>query len=160
VLQNHFFACWEVGVCRAKCCALSVALAPGPSIGEIGRVDSTLGSQLKLRGKATEPDPNPLIQMILEVCNHAEDGSVFRSGCEGIPSSWCGPCYGTILKKCKAPTNMQSCMQAGSTSKLFSEMVKSIYILCSMVVCYGLKWRACQKKVTDDSWAPTMSSRC
>lgn len=139
MLQNRFFACCEVGVCRAKCCALSLALAEEPSLGEIGRVDSTRGSQLKLRGKATEPAQNPLIYIIAEVCNHAKDGSVFRSGCEGIPSSCCGPCHGTILEKCKAPTNMQSCMQAGSTSKFFSETVKSIYIVRSMAVCYGLK---------------------
>jgi hypothetical protein len=38
VLQNRFFAWCEVGACRARCCALS--LAPGPSHGGNGRVDS------------------------------------------------------------------------------------------------------------------------
>jgi hypothetical protein len=31
VLLNRFFAWCEVGACRARCCALSLALAPGPS---------------------------------------------------------------------------------------------------------------------------------
>jgi hypothetical protein len=154
---DRFLACCEVGVYRAKCCALSLALAPGPSLGEIGRVDSTRGSQLKLRDKATEPAPNPLKHIIREVCNHAKDGSVFRSGCQGIPCSCCEPCHGLILDKSKAPTNMQSCMQPGSKSKLFSEIVKSIYIVRSMVVCYGLKSAGlCEK---GDRWA-SMCSRC
>jgi hypothetical protein len=75
VLENHFFAWSEVGACRARCCALSLALAPGPSHGGIGRVDSTRVSQLKLRGKDTEPAQNPLIRIKIEVCNHAKGGS-------------------------------------------------------------------------------------
>jgi hypothetical protein len=67
VLQNRFFAWYEVGVCRARCCALSLALAPRPSHEGFGRVDSTPASQLKLRGKAPEPDQNPLMQFIIEV---------------------------------------------------------------------------------------------
>jgi hypothetical protein len=50
----------------------------------IGRVDSTRVSQLKLRGKATEPAQNPLIQIKIDVCNHAKGGSLFQSGCQGI----------------------------------------------------------------------------
>jgi hypothetical protein len=37
--------------------------------GGIGRVDSTRVSQLKLRGKATEPAQNTLIQITVEVCD-------------------------------------------------------------------------------------------
>jgi hypothetical protein len=48
MLQNRLFAWCEVGVCRAKCCALSLALAPEASHEGFGRVDSTLASQLKL----------------------------------------------------------------------------------------------------------------
>jgi hypothetical protein len=47
-------------------------------------MDSTRVSQLKLRGKATEPAQNPLIQIIIEVCNHAKGGSLFQSGCQGF----------------------------------------------------------------------------
>jgi hypothetical protein len=69
---------------RASCCALSLALAPGPSHGGIGRVDSTRVSQLKLRGKATEPAQNLVIQIMIEVWNNAKGGSLFQSGCHGI----------------------------------------------------------------------------
>jgi hypothetical protein len=41
-------------------------------------------SQLKLRGKATEPAQNPLIQNIVVVCDHAKGGNLFQSGCHGI----------------------------------------------------------------------------
>jgi hypothetical protein len=41
-------------------------------------------SQLKLRGKSTEPAQNPLIQIIIDVCNRAKGGSLFQSGCQGI----------------------------------------------------------------------------
>jgi hypothetical protein len=67
VLQNGFFAWCEVGVCRATCCALSLALAPGSSHEGFGRVDSFPASQLKLRGKAPEPDQTPLMQFTIEV---------------------------------------------------------------------------------------------
>jgi hypothetical protein len=84
VLQKRFFARVNVGVCRARCCALS--LAPGP--GENCRVDSTRVSKLKLRGKATEPAQNPLIQIMMEVCNHTNGGSLFQFGCQGIQQLW------------------------------------------------------------------------
>jgi hypothetical protein len=77
VITNRFFAWCEVGACRASCCALSLALAPGPSQGRMFRGDSTRVSQLKLRGKATEPAQNPLMQIMIEVCNHAKSGSCF-----------------------------------------------------------------------------------
>jgi hypothetical protein len=67
VLQNHFFPWCEVGVCRARFCALSLALAPGSSHNGFGRVDSTPASQLKLRGKAPESNQTPLMQFIIEV---------------------------------------------------------------------------------------------
>jgi hypothetical protein len=117
VLQNRFFDWCKVGVCRARCCALS--LAPGPSHGGIGRVDSTRVSQLRLRGKATEPAQSPLKQVTIEVCDHAKGGSLFQSGCQGNPSSCGGPCHGSVLEKCKAPTNKQACLQAGIISKSF-----------------------------------------
>jgi hypothetical protein len=60
------------------------SMAPGPSHGGIGRVDSTQASQLKLRGKATEPAQNLPIQIMIEVCNHAKGGSLFQCGCQGI----------------------------------------------------------------------------
>jgi hypothetical protein len=61
VIQNHFFAWCEVGVCLARCCALSLALAPGSSHKGLGRVDSTQASQLKLPGKGPKPGQTPLI---------------------------------------------------------------------------------------------------
>jgi hypothetical protein len=64
-----------------------------------GRVDSTPASHLNLRDKAIEPSQDPLTQIVAEARNHAKGGSVFRSGCEGDPSSCCGPCHGTILEK-------------------------------------------------------------
>jgi hypothetical protein len=67
VLRNRFFTWCVVGVCRARCCALSLALAPGSSHEGFGRVDRTPASQLKLRGKAPEPDQIPLMQFIIEV---------------------------------------------------------------------------------------------
>jgi hypothetical protein len=65
VLQNRFVAWCEVGVSRVRCCALS--LAPGSSQEGLSRVDSTPASQLKLRGKAPEPDQTPLMQFIVDV---------------------------------------------------------------------------------------------
>jgi hypothetical protein len=41
-------------------------------------------SQLKLRGKATEPAQNPLIKIMIEACNHAKGGSLIESGFQGI----------------------------------------------------------------------------
>jgi hypothetical protein len=67
VLQNRFSAWCEVGICRARCCALSLARAPGTSHEGFGRVDSTPASQLKLRGKAPEPVQTSLMQFIIEV---------------------------------------------------------------------------------------------
>jgi hypothetical protein len=90
-------------------------------------------SQLKLRGKAPEPDQTPLMQFRIEVLNHAKSGSVFRCRCQSNPSSCCGPCHVTILEQCKAPANMQPCLQAGSTSNLFSDTVKRVYILRARV---------------------------
>jgi hypothetical protein len=84
-----------------------------------GRVDSTRVSQLKLRGKATERAQNPLIQIIIEVCNHAKGGCLFQSGYQEIQAV-VGPCHGSILAKCKAPTNMQPCSHGGSTSISFA----------------------------------------
>jgi hypothetical protein len=53
-------------------------------------VDSTLASQLKLQGKAPEPDQTPLMQFLKVFLNHEKGGSVFRSGYQGNPSSCCG----------------------------------------------------------------------
>jgi hypothetical protein len=52
---------------------------PDTSLGEIGRVDSTQGSQLKLRDKDTEPAQNPLIHIITEVFSRAKKGPVVRA---------------------------------------------------------------------------------
>jgi hypothetical protein len=84
VLQNISFAWCEVGACRARCCALSLALAPEPSPGVIGRVDGTRVSQLKLRVKPTEPARNPLIKKMIEVCYRTKSGSLFQSGCQDM----------------------------------------------------------------------------
>jgi hypothetical protein len=112
---------------------------PGPSHGEIGRGDSTRVSQLKLRGKAIEPAQNPLIQITIEVCDHAKGGSLFESGCKGNPSSCGGPCHWSVLEKCKAPTNMQPCLQAGSISNPLQKMFKTMYIVHARAACQGLK---------------------
>jgi hypothetical protein len=137
VLRNRFFAWCEVGVCRARCCALS--LAPGSCHEGFGKVDSTPASPLKLLRQSPRTRTNPLMQLITEVRNHAKGGSVFRSGFQGSPSSCSGPCHGTILEECKAPTNMQPYLQAGSTSNLFSDTVKLVYIVRARVVLQALK---------------------
>jgi hypothetical protein len=139
VLQNRFFAWCKAGECRARCCARSLALAPWPSHMDIGRVDSTRVSQLKLRGKSREPAQNPLIQITIEVCDHAKGGSIFQSGCQGNPSSCGGPCHGSVLEKCKAPANMQPCLQAGSISNSFPKIFKTMYTVRARVACQGLK---------------------
>jgi hypothetical protein len=43
----------------------------------IGRVDSTRVRQLKLSGKATEPAQNPIIQIMMNLCNNAKGGICF-----------------------------------------------------------------------------------
>jgi hypothetical protein len=65
----------------------------------------------------------------------SDKSSLFQSGCEGNPSSCCGPYPGTILEKCKAPTNIQSCLQARSTSKFFLKTVQIDYIVLARVAC-------------------------
>jgi hypothetical protein len=109
VLPNRCFAWCEVGVCRARCCALS--LAPGPSNGDTGRVDGTRVSQLKLRGKATEPAQNPLIQIKIEVCNHAKGGSLFQSGCQGIQAVVVDHVTGAFSR---SATHQQTCNHASN----------------------------------------------
>jgi hypothetical protein len=79
VLQNRFFVRCDVGACRARCCALS--LAPRPCHRGIGKVDSARVSQLKLRGHATEPAQKPLIKIMIEVRNHSKGGSLC---CQGV----------------------------------------------------------------------------
>jgi hypothetical protein len=109
VLPNRFFAWCELGTCRARCCALSLALASEPSHGGIGRVDSTRVSQLNLRDKATEPAPNPLIQIMIEVCNHAKGGTLFQSGCQGIQAVVVDHVTGAFSRSAK---HQQTCNHA------------------------------------------------
>jgi hypothetical protein len=128
VLQNHFFAGCEVGVCRARCCALS--LSPGPSHGGLGRVDSTRVSQLKLRGEATEPAQNPLIQIMIEVCNHAKGGSLFQFGCQGIQAFVVDHVTGAFSRSarpCKAPTNNHASRQAAHQKKIHKALKRCIF---------------------------------
>jgi hypothetical protein len=44
--------------------------------------------QLKLRGKATEPAQNPLIQIAIDVCDHEKGGSLFQSGSGQSKQLW------------------------------------------------------------------------
>jgi hypothetical protein len=111
VLQNRFLAWCAVGACRARCCALSLALAPGPSHWRIARVDSTRASQLKLRTKATEPDQKPLIQIMIEFFN-AKGGILFQSGCQGIQADVVDHFTGAFTR---SAWHQQTCFQAGST---------------------------------------------
>jgi hypothetical protein len=53
VLQNPFFACCEVGVCRARCCALS--LTPGSSHEGSGRVERASSSSEAKPQNQTKP---------------------------------------------------------------------------------------------------------
>jgi hypothetical protein len=56
-VQNRLFAWCEVGVCTARCCALSLALAPGLRHEGFGRVDSTLSerAQAPRQGQTKTP---------------------------------------------------------------------------------------------------------
>jgi hypothetical protein len=47
--------------------------------------------------------------------------------------------HSNILEKCEAPTNMQPCLQAGSTSHFFSDTVKRVYIVRARVALQALK---------------------
>jgi hypothetical protein len=112
----------------ARCCALS--LAPGPSQGGVGRVDSTPVSQLKLRGKATEPAQNPLIHVMIEVCNHAKGGSLFQSCCPGIQAVVVDHVTGTFSRSAR---HQQTCNQA---SKQAAHQKNSIKLQNSVYCAY------------------------
>jgi ribonuclease PH len=98
-------------------------------------VDNTQVSQLKLQGKGTEPAQKPLIQIMVEVCNHAKGGSLFQSGCQGIQAVVVDHVMGAFSSKRKAPTNTQPCFQAGSTSKKLSQSFQTVYIVRALVAC-------------------------
>jgi hypothetical protein len=79
---------FSLGVkCSPVCEVLRPVTGTRSSNGGIGKVDSTRVSQLKLRGKATEPARNPLKQIMTEACNHAKGGSLFQSDCQGIQAA-------------------------------------------------------------------------
>jgi hypothetical protein len=138
VLQNRLFAWCEVGACRARCCALSLAQAPGPSHGEIGRVGSTRVSQLKLRGKATEPAQNPLIQIMIELCNHAKGVGLFQSGCQGIQAVVVDAGTGAFSRSAR---HRQTCNHASKQAAHQKKVHKSVYIVRALVACWGIEVR-------------------
>jgi hypothetical protein len=82
VLENRFFAWWEVGVCRARCCALSLAPGHSPRGNWQGGQHPSEPAQAPRQGHRTSP--NPPIQIMIHVCNRAKGGSLFQSGCQGI----------------------------------------------------------------------------
>jgi hypothetical protein len=129
VLQNRVFAWRELGACRARCCALSLALAPGPSHEGIGKVDSTRVSQLKLRGKATEPAQNPLILIMIEVCNQAKGVSLFHSGYQGIQAVVVDHVTGAFSRSARHQQTCNHASKQAAHQKNFNKDLKQC-ILC------------------------------
>jgi hypothetical protein len=58
-------------------------------------------------------------------CNNAK--TVFRSCCEGIPSSCCGPCHGTMLERCKAQATCNHACNQAAHKKNISDRRKHLY---------------------------------
>jgi hypothetical protein len=112
----------EVGVWRARCCALSLAMAPASSHEGTGRVDSIRVSQLQIQGKDTAPAQNPLKNLIAEVMHQALVCS--SPDCKGNikinPTSCGGQCHGRGLEECLAHWTIQPGFKTGSTSSPFS----------------------------------------
>jgi hypothetical protein len=79
----------------------------GPAMGELAGWSRV--SQLKFRGKATEPAQSPLIQIMIDMCNNAKGGSFVSVRLSGNPSSCSGPCHRSVLEKCK---HHQTCNHA------------------------------------------------
>jgi hypothetical protein len=59
VLQNRFFAWCEVGACRARCCALSLALAPGPATRDLAGWIAPQRASSSSEAKPQNQTPNP-----------------------------------------------------------------------------------------------------
>jgi hypothetical protein len=153
VLQNRLFAWCEVGVCSARCCALSLALAPGPSHGGLSRVDSTRLSQLKLRGKATEPAQTPLIHIMIEVCNHAKGGSFFSPAVR--ESKQLGWTLSPERSREVQGTNKHATMLPSRQHINKKLNFKNVYIVCAMVAFLGLEVRERASNGQISNWVRT-----
>jgi hypothetical protein len=92
-------------------------------------VDSIRVSQLKLRGKATEPAQNPLIQIMIEVCNHAKGGGLFQSGCQGIQAVVVDHVTGALESAMHQQTCNHASKQAAQKQK-FHKIQSSVYFSC------------------------------
>jgi hypothetical protein len=105
----------------------------GPAMEKLAGVpvDSTLVSQLKLRGKATEPAQRPPIQIMVEVCNLTIGGDSFPSGCQVIQAvvvDW----YHVTGAFSRSARHQQTCNHAAKQAahqKCFQEDSK-LCILC------------------------------
>jgi hypothetical protein len=109
VLQTRFFAWCEVGACRARCYALSLALAPGPSQRgnwQGGRHPSE-PAQAPWKGHRTSPKPpDTNHDRLVQSCTRRQFVSVRLSG---NPSRCCGPCHKSVVEKSR---HQQTCNHA------------------------------------------------
>jgi hypothetical protein len=104
-------------------------------------VDSSRVSQLKLRGKATEPTQTPVIPIMIEVCNHAKGGKLFQSGCQGNLAVVVDHATGAF-SRCSRHQQIynHACKQAAH-KKNSTKLIKTVYIVRALVACWGLEVR-------------------
>jgi hypothetical protein len=79
--------------------------------------------------------PNTVIQIIMKVSNHSKGGSLSLPGCEGNPSSRCGPCRGIFPKKFKESTTCSHAFKQAAHKQRFQRM----HVLRARVACLGLE---------------------
>jgi hypothetical protein len=147
VFQNRIFACWEVGAYRARCCALSLALARPWGNWD---VDSTRVSQLKLRGNATEPAQKPLIQIMIELCNHSKGGSLFQFGCQGIQAV-----VDVTRAFSRSARHQQTCNHASKQAAHQKDSIKLSKIVRALMACWALEVREHASNGQASVWART-----
>jgi hypothetical protein len=92
-------------------------------------------SQLKLRGKATEPAQNPLKQIMIEVFKHSKGASLFQSGCQGIQAVVVDHVTGAFSRSAR---HQQTCNHASKQA---------------LVACWSLEVRERASNGQTISWA-------
>jgi hypothetical protein len=140
------FPCWTITKCSKTAFSLGVKWASvgrgaapshrhwhqGPAIwlhagvgmhAGVGRVDSARVSHLKLRNKATELAPNPVIPIMIDVCNHAKGGSLFQSGCPGIQA--------VVVDHVTGARHQQTCNHASKQAKKPKHFENSVCCRCN-----------------------------
>jgi hypothetical protein len=131
----------------------------GPANGGIGRVDGTRVSKLKLRGKATEPAQNPLIQIMIDWCNHAQGGSLFQSGCQGIQAGNVDHVT-RALSRSQGTSRHATMLPSRHHIKKIPQRFKKLYILRALGACWGLEVRESVSNGQTSIWARTCRWCC